>query len=1534
MEESGRATDTQTQELERIIERVQRIVGTSSLEKLLEQIIEKAPPLVDGAGCSVYLIPELVPAYAGKLLRGDKEIDPSALDREFIVLAATSREEREEDVGNAFYLKGEGLTGWIFENGKPLQIKDMRDKEELHAYDPPVHWADPYEASRLWYDAEQSQPFLGVPLLGARKVFGVIKVQATVTKQPFPAYAVDLFMSFASVLSTMIRKTKLLEDLTRSISELLSVSTGYQQQASLDKIVRIAGQLIDGRDLGLYLLDAFGEQIELQAAQGDYMKRRLEEGRCSSYSRGEGLTGWVFKTGKPLCIKDVKQYSESTRLSDDALDRISDGAEIDEEDRWLQWRDKDGEWVHFNDPAFLAVPIKAEDGSVLGVLRAPAVRTDPQWSGDRFFDMEDLRVFQSFADSVALYLQSMKRKELNDMLIEMGSILDEEKLFQFVVERTPRLVRARGCSILLMRPSRGEKPLVLSYTNSQWLKQTPEKVIDLAYALGEGKSGFVASTGVALVINYYGPGSIQHNKMDNDYSRYRQSPDNLVDFLRDGQGQQVGLIRLVGERAQVDGCRDRFERFVQRQQIAAVGLPSPHGNKCETGGERDARSFLAVPIKDEHGQVRGVMRLPRTDEGGNFSDEDLDLLVSIANRVTLALRTLMLLQSNQERSEKLERLSVSIRELVGELWAVPLEQRLPQIVKAAAEILDAEVCSLWQVKQPGYIELVASHGDKEGSRRTESGDPIRLPIQVGIHAGLTGYIAAGDQPVRLQGERLRNHHAVKSADHQPHIPSGSCYSLLGIPLTRRVLDNGEHTYETIGLLKAENKRDEYGHPNPLMEFSAEDEWTLRVVADTVVAVLDNARYVQELEALQRIGAEVTGVHELDQVLQMLLARLQGILSPEYAHIRLDDPQRGPVESTTGQKTSYTRPRKFPIKVQDREIGTLEVDRVSRREMQTLARFITHATAAIRNAQLFEQLENRQQELESLAEISARLIEFRDRQGLFRYIVESAASLLSAEDCSLFIVDPVRNTIDLRASSALPVELIDSRVAPIGTEPGIGLPGYVAATGESLNFTRGEHTKHLAWSGKFTQHLAHLPSRESLSVLIVPLRRPGEKVIGVLKVENKTGPNRARGFLDNQELLTTLANQAVIAISNVEIYETTEGDLQRRVDQLSALRDIDTQILTSESLDASLQTILEKAVSLSGTKADEALFALYCSDGSGLQVRAYRGEPANWADDLLADETIGRALGGARAADPHPSLENAWKLAVPVRKQEEVCGVLAMQVTEQEDRPEEALRWLEGLAGQVAIAVEREERTQELLRAQEGQAATKQALLISGLSSIYAHRTNDVVGTIPLNVQLLRRRLGTDDQEVHELLDDIKRAAENMVNMAKELRRPDFDRGEQVDVADLLHEAQSQVNIPAGIVLEMPELQESPLVFVPRLSMREVLSNILKNAVQAIEAAGTEGGTIKVSYQDLAEQGRVVIQVRDTGCGISEERQAQLFEPLWRQPGSTVKGMGYALWWAKTLLTAIGGGISAESPGPGQGATFCIWLPAQRSRDRA
>jgi signal transduction histidine kinase len=99
----------------------------------------------------------------------------------------------------------------------------------------------------------------------------------------------------------------------------------------------------------------------------------------------------------------------------------------------------------------------------------------------------------------------------------------------------------------------------------------------------------------------------------------------------------------------------------------------------------------------------------------------------------------------------------------------------------------------------------------------------------------------------------------------------------------------------------------------------------------------------------------------------------------------------------------------------------------------------------------------------------------------------------------------------------------------------------------------EYKSHPAWGGRFTEHLAYLPSRGCRSLLLVALRNPGGRITGVLKVENKQGIDANLGFteFDREILLPTLANAAAIAIERAHLYwRTSDLLVQKERDRLA------------------------------------------------------------------------------------------------------------------------------------------------------------------------------------------------------------------------------------------------------------------------------------------------------------------------------------------------------------------------------------------------
>jgi signal transduction histidine kinase len=106
----------------------------------------------------------------------------------------------------------------------------------------------------------------------------------------------------------------------------------------------------------------------------------------------------------------------------------------------------------------------------------------------------------------------------------------------------------------------------------------------------------------------------------------------------------------------------------------------------------------------------------------------------------------------------------------------------------------------------------------------------------------------------------------------------------------------------------------------------------------------------------------------------------------------------------------------------------------------------------------------------------------------------------------------------------------------------------------------------------------------------------------------------------------------------------------------------------------------------------------------------------------------------------------------------------------------------------------------------------------------------------------------------------------------------------------------------------------PAVKVDGNKIKQVLLNLLKNAVEAMPGGG------KVTIEARATQNTVVLEISDTGVGIPLDVDA--FEPFMT---TKKEGTGIGLVIVRQIVTAHGGGISYRSQ-PGQGTSFRIELP--------
>jgi two-component system sensor histidine kinase BaeS len=122
---------------------------------------------------------------------------------------------------------------------------------------------------------------------------------------------------------------------------------------------------------------------------------------------------------------------------------------------------------------------------------------------------------------------------------------------------------------------------------------------------------------------------------------------------------------------------------------------------------------------------------------------------------------------------------------------------------------------------------------------------------------------------------------------------------------------------------------------------------------------------------------------------------------------------------------------------------------------------------------------------------------------------------------------------------------------------------------------------------------------------------------------------------------------------------------------------------------------------------------------------------------------------------------------------------------------------------------------------------------------------------------------------------------------------------------------------AGVALATESSDDLPILEVDPVRIREVLANLVANALRHTPAGGsvTIGGAVSPAT--------VILTVRDTGPGIDPELLPHVFDRFVKSSASRGSGLGLAI--ARGLVEAHGGSISVESPAGG-GTTFRVELP--------
>ena len=553
--------------------------------------------------------------------------------------------------------------------------------------------------------------------------------------------------------------------------------------------------------------------------------------------------------------------------------------------------------------------------------------------------------------------------------------------------------------------------------------------------------------------------------------------------------------------------------------------------------------------------------------------------------------------------------------------------------------------------------------------------------------------------------------------------------------------------------------------------------------------------------------------------------------------------------------------------------------------------------------------------------------------LFRHVVDGAADSLGADEASLMLVEGD----ELRVASSTRTPAGEAEAWQQRSRLGEGVAGWVAQTGSPVLLSEGDDLSRFP-------NLVPKGGRIQ-SAVSVPLE-VGGRVVGVLNANRLA--DRARFTSSDLAVLRLFASTAALAIDQASLLQRA----QARTRAVEALLAVVDAFETGAEPARALRDVMPRLATafrpsqalafLAPTPESVALKAVAGWDTGPLDQNALEGSTLPLTGDLarLVERSQPTWVPGIALANAPAWLRHAtapW-LLLPIRTGETSprCLLALSWEDPKFDLPPEELRVLEGLAGQIGLALAREDRA-AVVGALQDQVSQARAHLVEveRLATIgqsmagLVHDINAPLTALMTLAQMIQSDAGADSTS-RDRSGQIIHAAQRAQRLVRELltmtkpRPPTF---EAVDLNALIKQTMDlerpQCSV-AGIKLVGDFQTDLPRVTADPHRFGQVLMNLLGNARQAMEKA-EKGRNLTVRTRRRGEV--VEIQVVDDGPGIAGDVKAKIFDWFFttKPPG---EGTGLGLAVSREILQAHGGNLRLEDT-PGGGATFILEIPRER-----
>lgn len=377
---------------------------------------------------------------------------------------------------------------------------------------------------------------------------------------------------------------------------------------------------------------------------------------------------------------------------------------------------------------------------------------------------------------------------------------------------------------------------------------------------------------------------------------------------------------------------------------------------------------------------------------------------------------------------------------------------------------------------------------------------------------------------------------------------------------------------------------------------------------------------------------------------------------------------------------------IPLKTKDRTLGVLQVIRgddgdVSQADVGLLNAIAQQIAIALENARLYGEARRRMEELGSLREIGLATTSTLQLREQLRALYTQVQKLIRPDSFFVGLYDDARQEISVQFVVEEGWELR----GPVVPLDAAGLSSWVVRTRRPFRV------------GDLEEERSRLPvaprheTRPARSWLGIPLLLH-DRVIGILSVQSF----RSHAFSPADEhFLSAVAQHAAIAIENARLYETT----QRRASELALVNETSRAISGSLDLSDIFRRTVRGLVDVLGYQ----LVRIYLIEGNEFCLQAQAGYDHPLPTLPLGTGVAGRSVrsGQATFARSAPSDQDlpsgvSAEIAVPIRNEKQVIGVLDVQDRRADALTEEDVAILTTLGEQIGIAARNAELYQSVL----------------------------------------------------------------------------------------------------------------------------------------------------------------------------------------------------------------------------------------------